>query len=199
FRFAVMSRSRPETYRTWPTRLSLFFGALTLPTEMAAGPFVHTIEQGLVAGFGAGLSMLVAIIITAFFIPNMLRKGSVDLLLAKPIARWKLLAYKFVGGLAFMFITTVVIVVGVWVALGVRHRRHRPRRPAPLQGPRPAQLPAAGPRPARPRQPGPQGRRQARLLHPLGREPGLHLRLHRPDARPGQLALRHPRLLTSEG
>jgi hypothetical protein len=31
-----------------------------------------------------------------------------------------LLSYKFVGGLSFMFVNTVVVVVGVWMALGLR-------------------------------------------------------------------------------
>src|SRR5260370_27486444 len=40
--------------------------------------------------------------------------------MARPIARWLLLAYKCVGGLLFMFRTTLVVVGGIWAVLGVR-------------------------------------------------------------------------------
>jgi ABC-type transport system involved in multi-copper enzyme maturation permease subunit len=63
---------------------------------------------------------LLSTIVTAFFIPNMLRKGTIDLLLVKPIHRWTLFIYKFIGGLSFMFINTVVVVVGIWLVMGLR-------------------------------------------------------------------------------
>jgi ABC-type transport system involved in multi-copper enzyme maturation permease subunit len=50
----------------------------------------------------------------------MLRKGTIDLLLAKPVHRTTLLIYKFIGGLSFMFVNTVFVVVGIWVAIGLR-------------------------------------------------------------------------------
>ncbi len=50
----------------------------------------------------------------------MLRKGTIDFLIAKPIPRWLLLAYKYVGGLLFMFLTTLVVVGGIWAVLGLR-------------------------------------------------------------------------------
>ena len=64
--------------------------------------------------------MLIGAIITSFYIPNMLRKGTVDLLIAKPIHRAALLLYNFVGGLSFMFLNTVVVVVGIWLVAGLR-------------------------------------------------------------------------------
>jgi ABC-type transport system involved in multi-copper enzyme maturation permease subunit len=50
----------------------------------------------------------------------MMSKGTVDLLIVKPIHRPTLFAYKFVGGLLFTFINTTVIMVGVWLAIGVQ-------------------------------------------------------------------------------
>jgi ABC-type transport system involved in multi-copper enzyme maturation permease subunit len=64
--------------------------------------------------------MLLGTIVTAFFIPNMLRKGTVDLLVTKPVHRWTLLVFKFIGGLSFMFLTTAAVVIGVWLAFGLR-------------------------------------------------------------------------------
>jgi ABC-type transport system involved in multi-copper enzyme maturation permease subunit len=120
FRFAVDCKARPETIRTWPHTPVLFFGALELPFTTGMAPWVSNVEGWIVTGQGAGLTLLLSTVITAFFVPNLMRKGTIDLLISKPIHRWYLLVCKFVGGLSFMFITTVVIVVGVWVVLGVR-------------------------------------------------------------------------------
>jgi ABC-type transport system involved in multi-copper enzyme maturation permease subunit len=120
FRFQVECQARPDTVRTWPHELVLFFGALTIPVKIGVGTVVYTIENVLVAGIGAGIAMLLSTIITAFFIPNMLRKGTIDLLVSKPVHRWSLLLSKYVGGLTFMFLITVVIVLGIWFVLGIR-------------------------------------------------------------------------------
>jgi ABC-type transport system involved in multi-copper enzyme maturation permease subunit len=63
---------------------------------------------------------LVGIVITSFFIPNMLRKGTIDMLLSKPIHRPVLLVYKYIGGLAFMFLSSCAAIGGVWLVLGLR-------------------------------------------------------------------------------
>jgi ABC-type transport system involved in multi-copper enzyme maturation permease subunit len=39
---------------------------------------------------------------------------------AKPISRFKLLMYKYIGGLTFILIVSAVTVGGVWLVLGVR-------------------------------------------------------------------------------
>jgi ABC-type transport system involved in multi-copper enzyme maturation permease subunit len=81
---------------------------------------VYDLQGWILNTFGAAAIILLSCIITSFFIPNMLRKGTVDLLLAKPIRRWALLSYKYVGGLTFMFVNTAVIVVGFWLVMGLR-------------------------------------------------------------------------------
>src|SRR5262249_54409021 len=120
YRFAVEAKGRPETYRTWPHTLSYLFGAIKTQSEASIGISVYGVEASLIGTYGAAIAMLVATIVTAFFIPNMLHKGSIDLLLAKPVRRTVLLIYKFIGGLTFMFVNTVVIVVGIWFVLGLR-------------------------------------------------------------------------------
>jgi ABC-type transport system involved in multi-copper enzyme maturation permease subunit len=50
----------------------------------------------------------------------MLRKGTVDLLLVKPLRRVTLLVYKYFGGLMFIFLNTAFAVGGVWLAIGLR-------------------------------------------------------------------------------
>jgi ABC-type transport system involved in multi-copper enzyme maturation permease subunit len=120
YRFQVGCQARPETVRTWPHSLVVLYGALTIPAKLGVGPVVYTLQDVLVAGVGAGVAMLLSTVITAFFIPNMLRKGTIDLLLSKPLHRWGLLLSKYVGGLTFMFVITFVAVAGAWLVLGLR-------------------------------------------------------------------------------
>jgi hypothetical protein len=88
--------------------------------RMPLGELVHLVESTLVNTIGAAIALLLSTIITAFFIPNMLRKGTIDLLLVKPIRRPTLLVYKFVGGLLFMFLNSLFIVIGIWLVVGLR-------------------------------------------------------------------------------
>ena len=120
--FELTAHPTPVTFRFWPNKLSLFFGALPLSGEAGFPLFqqVFFIENVIVGYVGSTIAVLISIIISAFFIPNMLRKGSIDMLLVKPISRFALLLYKFVGGLTFIFLNTVVAVVGIWAALGFR-------------------------------------------------------------------------------
>ncbi len=64
--------------------------------------------------------MLIAVIITASLIPDMLQANSLNLLLSKPITRWGLLLSKFVGGCAFIAILAAYLFFGLWLLLGVR-------------------------------------------------------------------------------
>jgi ABC-type transport system involved in multi-copper enzyme maturation permease subunit len=121
--FDVTARPTPMALRLWPHSFSLFFGALPLFDQEKGSPLgsqVYLIEQNLINGFGAWITILVSIVITAFFIPNMLRKGTIDLLIAKPIGRPLLLLYKYVGGLTFIALNTAVAIVGIWAAFGLR-------------------------------------------------------------------------------
>jgi ABC-type transport system involved in multi-copper enzyme maturation permease subunit len=119
-RFAVGAKGRPETYRAWPHSVSYVFGAINPGGESPIGNNVFSIEGGLIGTYGAGIAMLLASVVTAFFIPNMLHKGTIDLLLAKPVRRSALFVCKFLGGLIFMFVNTLMVVVGIWLVLGLR-------------------------------------------------------------------------------
>lgn len=69
-----------------------------------------------VAGF---IAVAVALVVTGSFIPDMLRRGTIDLLLSKPIRRPLLLVYKYLGGLTFVFLNAVFLIGGTWLALGL--------------------------------------------------------------------------------
>jgi len=121
-RFLVQTKgSTVPDRRGWIYEPQLFFGAWSM--SFFQSPLYRQLEfitDYLIGTFGAGIMMLLSTIITAFFIPNMLRKGTVDLLLAKPIHRSTLLLFKYVGGLTFMFLNTAFIMCGIWLVLGLR-------------------------------------------------------------------------------
>lgn len=109
-----------SSVRGWPHTTKLFFGAVTLDDETPLGGMLWVIEDVIINRFGGTFAILVGLIITSFFIPNMLRKGSVDLFISKPISRSRLLIYKYVGGLTFMLVVTTFTVGGIWLVLAVR-------------------------------------------------------------------------------
>ncbi|HEV3436641.1 MAG TPA: ABC transporter permease subunit [Gemmata sp.] len=109
-----------EGVRGWPTTTKLFFGAVTIPAHFPLGMVLWFIEEKIINGFGATLTLLIGVVITGFFIPNMLRKGALDLLITKPISRPALLVYKYIGGLTYMLILTVTTVGGIWLVLALR-------------------------------------------------------------------------------
>ncbi len=118
YRFQVAARPVVGSYATWPHIWKWF--SVSVSQETSLGGLVYVIEVAIVGTYGAGIAMLVSSVITSFFVPNMVRKGTIDLFLTKPIRRSVLLIFKFVGGLTFMFVNTLIIVVGIWFVLGLR-------------------------------------------------------------------------------
>jgi ABC-type transport system involved in multi-copper enzyme maturation permease subunit len=107
--------------RGWMCEPTVLFGAFRISFwHPPLGAVVQFILDGLVGSFGASIATLLGVVVTAYYVPNMLRKGTVDLLLTKPVSRPVLLLYKYLGGLLFFLLNTVVIVVGVWLAIGLR-------------------------------------------------------------------------------
>lgn len=106
--------------RGWPHATQLLFGAVPPIKGLPLGTSLKFIQDQIVNGIGALVALCLSVVITAFFIPNMLRKGSIDLLVSKPIGRVQLLVYKYVGGLTFIFLLSVVTTGGVWFVMAVR-------------------------------------------------------------------------------
>src|SRR5207302_9259872 len=96
--FDITTQPTKYTLAAWPHDMTVLFGAFKLPldTPQPVGLQVLLIEHVLVNFLGASVAVLVSIIITGFFIPNMLRKGTIDMLLVKPIHRPTLLIYKYI-------------------------------------------------------------------------------------------------------
>jgi ABC-type transport system involved in multi-copper enzyme maturation permease subunit len=77
------------------------------------------IESGLaIAMYGAGIFL--SIFATASLVPNMLEKGSVDLLLSRPFARWQLLLGRYLGALSIVAINVAYLIGGAWLILSAK-------------------------------------------------------------------------------
>jgi len=112
--------------RGWPHSVYVFFGAVPPLKGLPLGQVLYVIEDQLVNGLGAAVTLILSVVITAFFIPNLLRKGSIDLLISKPISRIGLLVYKYVGGLTFIFILSSITIGGVWIVVAIRSGNWNP-------------------------------------------------------------------------
>lgn len=67
-----------------------------------------------------GLALLLAIFASASFVPNMLEKGNIDLLLSKPVSRDQLLWGKFIGGTVVVFLNIAFLIVGIWIIISLK-------------------------------------------------------------------------------
>lgn len=68
--------------------------------------------------FGGGLFL--SIFSASSFIPNMLEKGSIDVLLSKPISRAQIIHGKFLGGTFVVFTNIAYLVLGIWLLIGLK-------------------------------------------------------------------------------
>jgi ABC-type transport system involved in multi-copper enzyme maturation permease subunit len=120
-RYLVTTRgTKIDDPLAWPHEPKIFFAVPLSFLHVSLRTAVYWIEDALINGTGAWVALLVGVIITASYVPNMLRKGGVDLLLSKPIRRPTLLLYKYVGGLTFVFLLTAGTVLAIWLVLGLR-------------------------------------------------------------------------------
>jgi len=119
FRVLLKSTAAQSISSGW--KLSAGFGAMTFELrDMSIGDVVFFIQNTL-AGFIAGwMGILIAIVATAAFVPNMVQKGTVDLLVARPIPRWKIYLYKYFGGLTYVIIAAGYLIVGSWFVIALR-------------------------------------------------------------------------------
>jgi ABC-2 type transport system permease protein len=68
----------------------------------------------------ANLGLLLAIFSSASFVPVMLEKGNIDLILSKPISRSQLLLGKYFGVILFVFLNICFFILGVWLIISIK-------------------------------------------------------------------------------
>jgi ABC-type transport system involved in multi-copper enzyme maturation permease subunit len=101
--------------------ISRFFGVSTnIAKHESMAENVVGLQLGLANKLVGVFGMLIALLTCAGFVPSMLQKGALDLTLAHPIGRGRLLLFKYMGGLWFILIVTTVTIVGSMLVLAVR-------------------------------------------------------------------------------
>jgi ABC-type transport system involved in multi-copper enzyme maturation permease subunit len=119
-RYIVVTRGSTITnIREWVHEPTFFF-FVPIPIHGSLNSWVYSFEDRLLNGPGSWACILVGVLLTSFFVPNMLRKGTIDMLLVKPMHRVTLLLWKYVGGLLFVFINSLVAVGSIWLITGFR-------------------------------------------------------------------------------
>jgi ABC-type transport system involved in multi-copper enzyme maturation permease subunit len=107
---------------TSPEGMTLtFFGNPVSPpvTREALADLAGKTEAGFAGGLFLGV-VVFGIFGTAGVIPDSLEKGTVDLYLSKPIARWQLLLGKYLGSVAVMFLNILYFIGGLWLIMGIK-------------------------------------------------------------------------------
>ena len=92
---------------------------IRLPRVLTVQQWVQNLQGGL-AMFVATIGLMLALLATSTLFPHMLQKGSVDLLLCRPIPRWRLMTARFLGGSSIMAANAIYLFLGVWLVLGVK-------------------------------------------------------------------------------
>lgn len=109
--------------------LGLVFGFLQTNSIMSAfnpsfdkfqtNNFVTALEIIIISPL-ANLCLLLAIFSSANFVPSMLEKGNIDLLISKPVSRQHLIWGKFFGGLLIVFFEVAFLIIGVWLIISIK-------------------------------------------------------------------------------
>ncbi|MGA7721067.1 MAG: ABC transporter permease subunit [Ignavibacteriaceae bacterium] len=102
---------------------SLIFG-LSNSVSLGAGPSPYgnpiiTVEMLVISPL-AGLCLLLAIFSSSSFVPVMLEKGNIDLLLSKPVSRDQLLLGKYLGGILVVLLNVAFLIIGVWLIISLK-------------------------------------------------------------------------------
>ena len=80
---------------------------------------VYSMEAAFASGLFAGV-VLFGMFATAGVIPDALEKGTVDLYLSKPIARWELLTGKYLGSVTAILANIIYFIGILWLIIGLR-------------------------------------------------------------------------------
>ena len=88
-------------------------------SDMMMSNVVKSLELLIVTPL-AGLGLLLAIFSSSSFIPVMLEKGNIDLLLSKPVSRIQLLLGKYFGGILVVLFNIAFLILGVWLIISLK-------------------------------------------------------------------------------
>ena len=108
-------------------QIDILFGLWTIDAEvffiagqLSSGRIARMLVDGvldLVVGF---FGVMLAIIATAGSIPTFLQSGTIDVTLAKPIARWRLFLGRYLASLIFILVHATIFIVLTFLVAGLR-------------------------------------------------------------------------------
>ncbi|MCE1166021.1 MAG: ABC transporter permease [Bacteroidetes bacterium] len=81
---------------------------------------VMMLQSGIVSGIPMFMLIASMLIITASFIPDMLKKGHIDLLLSKPISRTKIIIGQFLAGIILVFLSFLFLLGIIWLIVSLK-------------------------------------------------------------------------------
>lgn len=110
---------RPELLRG-AHRVGALFGLFSVRPRWSAAYTIGFLERFLADGLAGLAGLLFAVVVTGSFVPEMLQKGRIDLLLSRPVGRATLLLSKYGGGLLYVLINAAYLVGGCWLGLSLR-------------------------------------------------------------------------------
>lgn len=93
-----------------------FTGATGIKTDVIAALVVDGIMDTALGGMG----VLLSIIATASFFPTFLDRGAIDVVLSKPLPRWRLFLGRYVGGMVFIGVQATIFVALTFLVVGLR-------------------------------------------------------------------------------
>src|SRR5215467_12550799 len=94
-----------------------FFGNEVRVPAFTVRQWVQNLQSGLAMVIGT-FGLFLAMMATSTLFPTMLQKGSIELLLCRPIPRWRILTSRFLGGASIMAFNAAYLFFGVWIVLG---------------------------------------------------------------------------------
>jgi ABC-type transport system involved in multi-copper enzyme maturation permease subunit len=98
---------------------SLVQGIAQSHDKTLIGNIASTLEFIIISPLSS-LCLLLAIFSSSSFVPNMMEKGNIDLLLSKPVSRDQLLWGKYFGGVLIVFLNIAFLIIGVWFIISLK-------------------------------------------------------------------------------
>ena len=96
-----------------------FFGSELRVPAFTVKQWVESLQAGLAMLIGT-FGLFLALMATSTLFPTMLQKGNIDLLLCRPLPRWRIVTARFLGGASIMAFNAAYLFVGVWLVLGFK-------------------------------------------------------------------------------
>ena len=106
---------------------SMLFGLKQVPNDLVVNGsdfskiFYLLIFTSFIVPHWLGfLAVLLALVTSCSVFPELMKEGSIETILSKPVSRWKIFAIKYLGMLGFMAVPLTMFCLIVFMAMGLR-------------------------------------------------------------------------------